>query len=127
MTSPSVWKALDSYADIFQRFETIPIVWDKNKRMFLNVKNFQKLRVFHFNITIIDVIRFMGTVMFLLIRELFSKQRFLPILNILLLVTGFLLTLLGVAIAVGITKFGDQIVKQWNDLNTMIDGRQIQG
>lgn len=127
MTSSSVWKALDSYANIFQRFDTIPIVWNKEKRLMVFIKNSRELTVFYFSLTFIVGVTNFGTVLFLVLRELFSKQAFLSMLKILLYVTALPLGLFGITMASGVTRYGDQLVKQWNDLVelVLIKGKNI--
>lgn len=55
MTSQLIFKALDIYADIFQRYEIqiIPVHWDKTQRQFVHISNTRKLLFYYFSLLLL--------------------------------------------------------------------------
>jgi len=116
MASPRVLKVLEFYQDVFQWYQTLPVMWDKGRREFIHAKNKNNLLFFYFNIFVLLGGGIIGSSMYLIFGALFQKSTLVPIDKLILITVGCFYELFGLGISVAMIFFGDLLVNAWNQL-----------
>jgi len=115
MTSPTVYKALDLYADIFQRFETLSVTWNKKTKTF--IYNFNPRGLFIYGIGhIVFVGGNLVSCLFILIRNLFTTENRIPLFALVMIAGIACLTIFGLASAFALIVCGRSLIVAMNQL-----------
>jgi len=120
MTSLSILKVLDTYTDLFQRKSRFPLEWDKKRQRLVYVSNGKLSVSFYFKILVVVLTSGLG--LFLNVRQIFYKERIMPLwimlinlgvtlLGLLTLVTFYLSSLNGVKIVHCFNELLNMMVK----------------
>jgi len=113
MSSFYVLKALSTFSSLFQRFETIPIIWSVEEKKFVHISDPKKLVIWKVNI-FIGYFFANGLCVFLLAREIFSPTNSMPLFFALLQMALVILATLWLVVAITSVKMGDDYVRCWN-------------
>lgn len=120
MPSPELLKALHIYSTCFQKhLEIAPIMWNISTKRFYYVSSLSQLSEWVWNMFGLLAFSGVGSVVFVLLRELVVETKTIPLFNVLgLVLMGIVgLTMIGIAIAVMI--YGREFAHGWNEVHRM--------
>jgi hypothetical protein len=113
MPSHNILAALDTYAYIYQRFETIPFNWNTKTHKLYFVSGWRQLSIWILNISSMVVFG-VGGCIYLFSKEIFSENPSIPVANY-PLIFGF--TTIGIfilVVAIAAVVYGEEFVLAWN-------------
>ncbi|OXA40818.1 Citrate-sodium symporter [Folsomia candida] len=122
MPSPELVKALDIYSKYFQKhLETAPIMWDTTTRRFYYVSSLDKLFDWIWNMSVITTFIGLGSIVFVLGRDIIVDRKTLPLFNIIGLALMGIMGVAVVGIAIALVFYGKDFAYGWNELHQMED------
>lgn len=115
MPTGSCIHALNEYASLYQRFGTIPISWNVQKKKFVYQANHRELRLWYFNMSFV-VLGTLGCC-FICVREIFVKVTNIPTYVLVMQIFwGLLGGVLGCGVGLLFFIYGQEGVLAWENL-----------
>lgn len=117
MAAPLLYKALNKYAELFQKKEKHPIEWDPKIQKIIYISDKKSLRIWHLCQTVV----IFGILCILLIafRQLFSKQRLFPMWIVIGLIVICLLGIAALFENIAMFVYGRDTIDSWNNLMSL--------
>lgn len=116
MSTKYLKKALDYYANTFQRFNKIPVEWDTKGQRLNFIEDFRPLRVWYFNVIVGAFFGMFCCTYGLLAKQILYPDGKIPLVKLIVLGALALLVLAGLLFLITMYRFGKEYVKGYNEL-----------
>jgi hypothetical protein len=120
MATPYICRALDIYAQSFQRlFEPICIEWSPRLRRFVYNSDPKSLAIWRFNIMFFVLFCTFGSSIVLLAREIFLPQASLCLVNVIAIIIVWVFSIFAVGVYKILMLHSSECIQGWNELKLL--------